>query len=271
MVDRQGGQAARPQPAQGRAGAPGAVDGDLPRRDRRARDGGCGAAGRPADAEGHVRARRRAQTRPATTRTPRASCSPKPALPDGFGLTLHGPNDRYVNDEKVAQAIAQMLQRIGVQTTVVTMPASVYFGRANRLEFSLMFLGWGTDTGEVVVAAQGAAGDLRPRQGSRHGRTAGATRTRKSTGCSRRGSPPSTTEAREAPAGGHRGRDAPTAGSSRSITRSTYGRRARTSSIPRAPTSARTRSISGRRSDSFVAPANARVQGAQYQIRLPPG
>ena len=68
---------------------------------------------------------------------------------DGFGLTLHGPNDRYVNDEKVAQAIAQMLQRIGVQTTVVTMPASVYFGRANRLEFSLMFLGWGSDTGEV--------------------------------------------------------------------------------------------------------------------------
>ena len=68
--------------------------------------------------------------------------------PDGFGLTLHGPNDRYVNDEKVAQAVAQMLQRIGVQTTVVTMPASVYFGRANRLEFSLMFVGWGTDTGE---------------------------------------------------------------------------------------------------------------------------
>jgi peptide/nickel transport system substrate-binding protein len=68
--------------------------------------------------------------------------------PDGFGLTLHGPNDRYVNDEKVAQAVAQMLQRIGVQTTVVTMPASVYFSRANRLEFSLMLVGWGTDTGE---------------------------------------------------------------------------------------------------------------------------
>src|SRR5262249_24310854 len=29
--------------------------------------------------------------------------------PDGFGLTLHAPNNRYVNDEQVAQAIAQML------------------------------------------------------------------------------------------------------------------------------------------------------------------
>jgi peptide/nickel transport system substrate-binding protein len=69
--------------------------------------------------------------------------------PDGFALTLHGPNDRYVNDEKVAQAVAQMLTRIGVPTTVVTMPASAYFSRANRLEFSLMFVGWGSDTGEV--------------------------------------------------------------------------------------------------------------------------
>jgi peptide/nickel transport system substrate-binding protein len=69
--------------------------------------------------------------------------------PDGFALTLHGPNDRYVNDEKVAQAVAQMLTRIGIQTTVVTMPAAAYFSRANRLEFSLMFVGWGSDTGEV--------------------------------------------------------------------------------------------------------------------------
>ncbi len=69
--------------------------------------------------------------------------------PDGFALTLHGPNDRYVNDEKVAQAVAQMLTRIGVQTTVVTMPAAAYFSRANRLEFSFMFVGWGSDTGEV--------------------------------------------------------------------------------------------------------------------------
>ena len=36
-------------------------------------------------------------------------------------------------------------------TTVVTMPSSVYFSRANRLEFSLMLVGWGTDTGEPAA------------------------------------------------------------------------------------------------------------------------
>jgi peptide/nickel transport system substrate-binding protein len=69
--------------------------------------------------------------------------------PDGFALTLHGPNDRYVNDDQIAQAIAQMLSRIGIATRVETMPSSVYFSRANKLEFSLMLVGWGSDTAEA--------------------------------------------------------------------------------------------------------------------------
>ena len=69
--------------------------------------------------------------------------------PDGFGLTIHGPNNRYVNDEQVAQAIAQMLTRVGIVTKVDTMPASVYFTRGNKLEFSLMLVGWGSDTAEA--------------------------------------------------------------------------------------------------------------------------
>jgi peptide/nickel transport system substrate-binding protein len=69
--------------------------------------------------------------------------------PDGFTLTLHGPNDRYVNDDQVAQAIAQMLSRVGIATRVETMPSSVYFSRANKLEFSLMLVGWGSDTAEA--------------------------------------------------------------------------------------------------------------------------
>ncbi|MSQ19970.1 MAG: ABC transporter substrate-binding protein [Betaproteobacteria bacterium] len=69
--------------------------------------------------------------------------------PDGFRLTIHGPNDRYVNDEQICQALAQMLSRIGIATKVETMPASVYFSRANKLEFSLMLVGWGSDTGEA--------------------------------------------------------------------------------------------------------------------------
>jgi peptide/nickel transport system substrate-binding protein len=69
--------------------------------------------------------------------------------PDGFGLTLHGPNNRYVNDEQITQAIAQMFTRIGVVTRVDTMPSAVFFSRANKLEFSALVAGWGSDTGEA--------------------------------------------------------------------------------------------------------------------------
>ena len=66
--------------------------------------------------------------------------------PDGFGLTIHGPNDRYVNDAKVVQAIAQMLSRIGLAMQVDTMPKSIYFKRFTppEREFSLSLLGWGS-------------------------------------------------------------------------------------------------------------------------------
>jgi len=70
-------------------------------------------------------------------------------FPDGFGLTLHGPNNRYINDEQIAQTVAQMLARVGVVARVETMPMSVYTGRATKNEFSLALLGWGVSTGEA--------------------------------------------------------------------------------------------------------------------------
>src|SRR5262245_22503779 len=68
--------------------------------------------------------------------------------PEGFGLTLHGPNNRYVNDEQVVQAVAQMLTKIGITTRVETLPFSVYTTRARKFEFSAALLGWGVSTGE---------------------------------------------------------------------------------------------------------------------------
>ncbi len=69
--------------------------------------------------------------------------------PEGFGLTLHAPNNRYVNDEQIAQAIAQLLARAGIATRVDAMPSSVFFSRASKLEFSLLLAGWGADTAEA--------------------------------------------------------------------------------------------------------------------------
>ena len=75
-------------------------------------------------------------------------------FPNGFGLTIHGPNDRYINDAKICEAIAQMLTRNGIPTKVSTMPKNVYFKRASRggkdkqPEFSFILVGWGSGTGE---------------------------------------------------------------------------------------------------------------------------
>ena len=69
--------------------------------------------------------------------------------PDGFGLTIHAPNNRYVNDAKIAQTVAQMLSRIGIDTKVVAMPSATYFAQATDLKFSFMLLGWSTGTGEA--------------------------------------------------------------------------------------------------------------------------
>jgi len=69
--------------------------------------------------------------------------------PDGFGLTLHAPNNRYVNDEQIAQAVAQMLSRVGVATKVDAMPSNIFFTRGSKLDFSFLLVGWGADTGEV--------------------------------------------------------------------------------------------------------------------------
>ena len=64
--------------------------------------------------------------------------------PDGFGLTLHGPNNRYINDEQVVQTVAQFLNRVGIQAKVETQPLSVYFGKARASDYSMAMLGWGS-------------------------------------------------------------------------------------------------------------------------------
>jgi peptide/nickel transport system substrate-binding protein len=69
--------------------------------------------------------------------------------PNGFEITLGTPNDRYINDEKVAQAIAQMWSRIGVKTNIDAMTASTFFARRNKFEFSAYLAGWGADTNEL--------------------------------------------------------------------------------------------------------------------------
>lgn len=72
-------------------------------------------------------------------------------FPDGFGLTIHGPNDRYPEDEKVLQAIGAMFTRVGIDTSVRALPWASYASQSNAptYAFSMMLVGWGSDTGEA--------------------------------------------------------------------------------------------------------------------------
>ena len=68
--------------------------------------------------------------------------------PKGFKIVLAGPNNRYVNDSEIIQAVGQMWQRIGIQTEVQPLPWSTYVSRAGKQEFPAFLFGWGTATVE---------------------------------------------------------------------------------------------------------------------------
>ncbi|RKK03697.1 ABC transporter substrate-binding protein [Pseudoroseomonas wenyumeiae] len=68
--------------------------------------------------------------------------------PDGFRITLHSPNNRYIEDDKTSQAVAQFWTRIGIETRVEVMPSNVFFTRAGKREFSAFLIGFGHTTGD---------------------------------------------------------------------------------------------------------------------------
>ncbi len=70
-------------------------------------------------------------------------------FPDGFRVTLGTPNDRWPNDGRLSQAVAQMWTRIGVRTTVDAMPFAAFVPRRTRLDFAAQLGAWGSSTGEA--------------------------------------------------------------------------------------------------------------------------
>ena len=48
-------------------------------------------------------------------------------FPNGFSVTLHCPNDRYLNDEAICQAAVGMLGQIGMKVNLVSQSKSLHF------------------------------------------------------------------------------------------------------------------------------------------------
>jgi peptide/nickel transport system substrate-binding protein len=90
-------------------------------------------------------------------------------LPNGFQLTLHATNDRYPNDDKVAQVLAQLWTRAGIQTKVEAQPGNVFFARASNREYSLIMGGAAAETGEASSVMRPLLATFNPEKGDGSG------------------------------------------------------------------------------------------------------
>jgi peptide/nickel transport system substrate-binding protein len=62
--------------------------------------------------------------------------------PQGFEVTMNCPNDRYVNDGRICQAVAANLSRIGVKINLAAETKGTYFPKILRRDTSFYMLGW---------------------------------------------------------------------------------------------------------------------------------
>jgi peptide/nickel transport system substrate-binding protein len=64
----------------------------------------------------------------------------------GFELKMNCPNDRYVNDGEICQAVAANLSRIGVKINLEAETKNNYFPKILRRDTSFYMLGWTAST-----------------------------------------------------------------------------------------------------------------------------
>ena len=72
--------------------------------------------------------------------------------PDGFEVTLDAPNDRYVNDGQIAQAVAGYFEKVGIKVNLNLMPKSNFFTHIRVRDNNTMLLmtGWADSSVEGI-------------------------------------------------------------------------------------------------------------------------
>jgi peptide/nickel transport system substrate-binding protein len=66
--------------------------------------------------------------------------------PNGFEVTMNCPNDRYVNDAAICQAVTANLARVGVKVNLLAETKGTYFPKILRRDTSFYMLGWTSST-----------------------------------------------------------------------------------------------------------------------------
>ena len=72
----------------------------------------------------------------------------------GFEVDFACPNNRYINDEEICQAVTAMWSKIGVKAKLRTLPLVTYFPMIQRYEASIYMLGWGVPTFDALYSLQ---------------------------------------------------------------------------------------------------------------------
>jgi len=67
-------------------------------------------------------------------------------LEKGFECTMIAPNNRYVNDEKIAEASVSMLAKINIKVNLKTMPKAQYWDEFDAQVADIQMIGWHSDT-----------------------------------------------------------------------------------------------------------------------------
>jgi len=62
--------------------------------------------------------------------------------PKGFSVTLSGPNDRYVQDEKICEAVAKYLAKVGIKAKLDVKPKSIFFPEVAEGKLEFYLIGW---------------------------------------------------------------------------------------------------------------------------------
>ena len=73
---------------------------------------------------------------------------------DGFEFTLDCPNNRYINDEEICEALVGMWARIGIKVRLNAMPFANFIPKLEKLDSSAYFLGWGATTYDALNSLQ---------------------------------------------------------------------------------------------------------------------
>lgn len=74
--------------------------------------------------------------------------------PNGFEFTLDCPNNRYVNDEEICQALVGMWTRAGLKPKLNAMPFSNFIPKLLNMDTSAYMLGWGVATFDALYMLQ---------------------------------------------------------------------------------------------------------------------